>query len=95
MMSVQSSFATKKPLKIRRCEKCGLVAQFDSTITFLDGIIREVIYANDNALIEIYGSDFKLDGEAIGYGPITSVHGGHAAYEPPRQLTGVFPKAPT
>jgi len=24
MMSVQSSFATKKPLKIRRCEKCGL-----------------------------------------------------------------------
>lgn len=26
MMSVQSSFATKKPLKIRRCEKCGLIS---------------------------------------------------------------------
>jgi hypothetical protein len=44
----------------------------------------------DQSEIQIFGSDFAVDGLAIGYGELTSILGGDPWYEPLRYLTGTL-----
>jgi hypothetical protein len=44
----------------------------------------------DESQIKIFGSDFAVDGQAIGYVELTSILGGSPWAEPYRHLTGVL-----
>jgi len=41
-------------------------------------------------MMQIFGSDFAVDGEPFGYGELTSILGGDPGYEPHRRLTGTL-----
>jgi len=44
----------------------------------------------DESMIQIFGSDFAVDGLAVGYGEITNILGGDPWDEPYRRLTGTL-----
>jgi len=44
----------------------------------------------DESMVQIFGYDFAVDGQPVGYGELTSIHGGHPYNEPLRHLTGTL-----
>jgi hypothetical protein len=42
------------------------------------------------SIIKIFGSDFTVDGQTVGYGELTSIFGGSYNDEPMRHLTGTL-----
>ena len=62
----------------------------NSQADILGGFIRSQLDFWDSAVVTIHGSNFAVDGQAFGYGELTSVFGASPAYEPSRCLTGTL-----
>jgi hypothetical protein len=71
-----------------------LYADDSSHVTVSGGSIGDTIYVgywpSSESVITFLGTDFAIDGGAVGYGELTSIHGGFFNDEPPRRLTGVL-----
>ncbi len=65
-----------------------------SEVTVSGGSIGDSIFAGydspDNSVITFVGSDFAVDGEAFGYGELSSIFGRGYWGEPSRRLTGTL-----
>ena len=59
-------------------------------VTLFGGQIRGPYRIDGNGTLTIHGSDFRLDGQSVGYGELTSVLGGFATDDPSRHLTGTL-----
>ena len=46
--------------------------------------------AASEGIMTIYGLDFAVDGQSVGYGELTSIFGGRNSNEPYRHLTGTL-----
>lgn len=66
----------------------GLEAYDSSEVEISGGSINGKLALDDSAVVTIHGADFAVDGEAVGYGELTSVYGGYWRSEPRRHLTG-------
>jgi len=62
----------------------------DSTINIYGGYIQNDLHLQDQSLIKIFGYDFAVDGQAVGYGEFSSIFGGLYSDEPSRHLTGTL-----
>lgn len=71
-----------------------LSAYGSSEVTVSGGSIGDSIFAGydspDDSVITFVGSDFAVDGEAFGYGELSSIHGKGYWGEPSRRLTGTL-----
>ncbi len=67
-----------------------LDASSSSQVTMSGGRVGRYLIADHDAILTLHGSDFALDGEALGYGELTSLLGGFAWDEPRRHLTGIL-----
>ncbi len=67
-----------------------LSASNSSYIEFSGGLVNSDLVLESFAVIKIYGSDFAIDGNPVGYGEITSILGGAYGSEPIRHLAGTL-----
>ena len=61
-----------------------------SRVDISGGSIGDDLELLDESMIQIFGSDFAVDGLAVGYGEITNILGGDPWDEPYRRLTGTL-----
>jgi hypothetical protein len=61
-----------------------------SHVDIIGGAIDGDLWLWDNGTIRIFGSDFAVDGQNVGYGELTSILGGSPWAEPYRHLTGTL-----
>ena len=61
-----------------------------SQVDIFGGSIKGPLYLDVRSFINIYGSNFAVDGKPFGYGEITSILGGSPWDEPLRHLTGTL-----
>ncbi len=59
-------------------------------VDILGGYISSELDFWDSAIVTIHGSNFAVNGQAFGYGELTSILGGSTGYEPDRRLTGTL-----
>ena len=68
----------------------GLFVNNNSETHFYGGTIGSRFEINSEGVLTIYGFDFAIDGNAIGYTEIVSLFGGISDDEPLRHLTGTL-----
>ena len=68
----------------------SLEAWKSSRVTISGGSMSGPIYDANEAIVTIVGSGFAVDGNAVGYGEITSLLGGAPEDETARRLTGTL-----
>ena len=68
----------------------SLNAKKSSQVTISGGLINDAIYDANEAIVTIVGSGFAVDGNAVGYGEITTILGGPPEDETARRLTGTL-----
>lgn len=61
-----------------------------SQVDIFGGSIKGPLYLDVRSFINIYGSNFAVDGQPFGYGELTSILGGPWDNEPNRRLTGIL-----
>jgi hypothetical protein len=61
-----------------------------SQVNISGGSISGYLYLWDQSNIQIFGSDFAVDGQLVGYGELISTFGGDPENEPIRHLTGTL-----
>ncbi|MHC4654055.1 MAG: PEP-CTERM sorting domain-containing protein [Planctomycetota bacterium] len=59
-------------------------------VDILGGYISSELDFWDLAIVTIHGSNFAVDGQAFGYGELTSIFGASPGNEPDRRLTGTL-----
>ncbi len=68
------------------------ISSYDSSqVNISGGLIGGYLTLLDQSIIQIFGSDFAVDGQPFGYGELTSIFGGGPDGEPYRHLTGTLP----
>jgi len=67
-----------------------LISYGSSQVNITGGLIGDDVELYDQSLIRIFGYDFAVDGQAVGYGELTSIYGGDISIEPLRHLTGTL-----
>ena len=68
----------------------GLISSDSSRMNISGGSIEGLWHIRDQSIMQIFGSDFAINGQPVGYGELTSIFGGSAWDEPPRHLTGTL-----
>jgi len=67
-----------------------LVSSSSGQINVFGGTISGDLRLWGQSKIRIFGYDFAVDGQPLGYGELTSIYGGLPDYEPLRHLTGTL-----
>ncbi len=62
----------------------------NSRLVLSGGLIGDELAVADSGVIIIFGSDFAVDGNPVGYAELTSILGGECYDEPSRLLTGTL-----
>jgi hypothetical protein len=68
----------------------GMHVSDNCQVDILGGYISSELHFWYSAIVTIHGSNFAVDGQAFGYGELTSILGGSTGYEPDRRLTGTL-----
>ena len=68
----------------------SLILRGNAHVELLGGAISNELQVQANSTLLIYGSDFEVDGQPVGFGEITSILGGNFINEPHRYLTGIL-----
>lgn len=63
---------------------------YDSSQVDISGGEIGILLLSDQSKIKIFGCDFAVDGQSVGYGELTSIFGGIWGFEPFRFLTGTL-----
>jgi len=67
------------------------LGSYDSSqVNITGGLIDSDLFLLDQSLIQIFGSDFAVDGQPFGFGELISIFGGSPKNEPWRRLTGTL-----
>lgn len=67
-----------------------LWASEESNLRFHGGTLNGDLHTQSSARMEIFGSDFRVNGQPVAYGPLISILGMSPEAEPPRRLTGLL-----